>query len=74
MNNCGYYSCFKRMPACRHPTYGETKTQLLRDRYSAASVCDMCKRINGGIYPDKVPIAKYEGKIEVVDKEGNVLS
>lgn len=74
MNNCGYYSCFKRVPTCKHPSYGELKTKLLKDGYSSARVCDMCKRENHGIYPDKVPTANYNGKVEVVDKHGNVLN
>lgn len=74
MNGCGYYSCFKRMPTCRHPSYGEQKTALLKSGYSGANVCDMCKKVNGGIYPDKVPTVAYEGKIEVVDKQGNILN
>lgn len=68
MSKCGYYSCFKGKPACKHPEKGELMTKSgIVGRY-----CDLCKRSCGGVYPSELPRVKFTD-IEVVDKDGNVI-
>ena len=75
MSSCGYYSCFKRKPECKHPTLGESYTQDLRRGGANYNPCDYCKRKYGGVYPSDIPKGSFDGcQIDVVDKQGNVLT
>jgi len=57
MSKCGYYSCFKGKPTCKHPTYGDTKTKQMRTCGAGGRwhPCEQCRRICSGIYPSEVP-------------------
>ncbi len=76
MSKCGYYSCFKGKPTCKHPTYGETKTNCMRVAGASRGwhPCDICRITCHGIYPSDVPMSTYDGVITVVDKDGNELN
>lgn len=75
MSKCGYYSCFKGKPTCKHPTYGETKTQCMRAARGGGGwhPCDLCKITCHGIYPSDVPRSEWNGDVAVVDKDGHRL-
>lgn len=76
MSRCGYYFCFKGKPTCKHPTYGDTKTQCMRTCGAGGGwhPCDMCRMDGHGIYPSEVPQSSWSGTIEVIDRDGNVLN
>lgn len=71
MSNCGYYSCYKGKPMCKHDQNGELYTHKLNRHYNQ---CDACRRSCGGIYPSQLPTEKIEDKLEVIDKDGNVIN
>ena len=75
MSNCGYYSCFKRVPKCNHPEKGEYKSKRLREgACSRWHPCEMCKRECGGIYPSQLTKANLSNcEIDIVDKDGSVI-
>ena len=76
MSSCGYYSCYKRKPKCSHPTKGEYNTNRLQEGGGGSwHPCEMCKRGCGGIYPSQVAKADISDcEIDIVDKDGNVIS
>ncbi len=76
MSRCNYYSCFKGKPTCKHPTYGDTKTQCMRvcGARGGWHPCDICRIVGQGVYPSEVPQTSWSGTIEVVDRDGNVLN
>lgn len=70
MSSCGYYSCHKGKPTCKHPENGKLYTVsgdlVLR--------CTACRRTCGGIYPSQLPKAKQDNWIsDIIDKNGNVI-
>ena len=73
MSSCGYYSCFKGKPSCKHPTFGkEYSVSLIGWNYNR---CDMCRRSCCGIYPSQVPKADQSSlEQDVVDGNGNIVS
>lgn len=72
MSSCGYYSCYKGKPTCKHPERGELNTKVNFD----GSYCIRCKRIYGnGIWPSQIPHVDLSGCIqEVIDKDGQVIA
>lgn len=71
MNHCGYYSCFKGEPECKHPTKGSIKTRMLRNHYYP---CDTCKNSCGGIYPSQLPKEDFRNcEIDILDSDGKVI-
>lgn len=72
MNKCGYYSCYKGKPTCKHPTYGEQYTKSYGNRLHQK--CDGCRRSCGGIYPSQVPRAdQTDWEQDILDSNGNVI-
>lgn len=70
-NKCGYFSCYKGKPTCSHPEKGEWVTHM----GNVGNYCQRCKRTNNGLYPSQLPTVRFsEDKIDVVDKDGNILS
>lgn len=77
MNKCGYYSCPKGKPTCKHPIYGEIKTKLLRENGADYRwhPCERCKRECHGIYPSSLPKEDISNiTVEVVDKNGTIIN
>lgn len=71
MNKCGYYSCFKGRPTCKHPEKGEIITKAYGE-CNMGKYCEHCKRSHGGIYPSQLPTVRFED-VEIVDDKGNVI-
>lgn len=71
MSSCGYYSCFKGKPTCKHPSNGVLYTDSLRR--GGIHPCNLCKSRCKGLYPSQLPTITLNCNVEVVDKDGNCI-